>query len=177
MSSLAANSPAPNAPNGGCESTEPAPKDGSATSNAATEWTDPASKATKASRSGPGGRSSPTTATRSPSEPGETLPTLLDQEQPIHCDPAAQDHSAAVSFLKGLWRVGERRLDRAARAGPTGLVSSRRHLEPCMRFSRTRLSDVLHRRHSAHFPRQALWGLGATTVPERLISPRRSGEP
>ena len=32
---------------------------------------------------------------------------------------------------------------------PTGLVSSRRHLEPCMRFSRTRLSDVLHRRHSA----------------------------
>ena len=32
---------------------------------------------------------------------------------------------------------------------PTGLVSSRRHIEPCMRFSRTRLSDVLHRRHSA----------------------------
>jgi hypothetical protein len=73
-------------------------------------------------------------------------------------------------------RVGGRRLDRAARAGPTGLVSSRRHLEPCMRFSRTRLSDVLHRRHSAHFPRQARWGLGATTVPERLISPKRFGE-
>ena len=31
---------------------------------------------------------------------------------------------------------------------PTGLVSSRRHIEPCMRFSRTRLTDVLHRRHS-----------------------------
>jgi len=49
----------------------------------------------------------------------------------------------------GTGRVGERRLGCAARAGPTGLVSSRRHLEPCMRFSRTRLSDVLHRRHSA----------------------------
>ena len=46
-------------------------------------------------------------------------------------------------------RVGERRPGCAARAGPTCLVSSRRHLEPCMRFSRTRLSDVLRRRHSA----------------------------
>jgi hypothetical protein len=46
-------------------------------------------------------------------------------------------------------RVGERRLDRAARAGLTDLVSSRRRIDPCMRFSRTRLSDVLHRRHSA----------------------------
>ncbi len=44
-------------------------------------------------------------------------------------------------------RVGGRRQRRAA--VPTGQVSSRRHLEPCMRFSRTRLSDVLHRRHSA----------------------------
>ena len=49
-------------------------RDGSATSNAATDWTDPASKATKASRSGPDGRSSPTTLTRSPSGSGETLP-------------------------------------------------------------------------------------------------------
>ncbi len=44
------------------------------TSNAATDWIDPVSKATKASRSGPDGRSWPTTLTRSPSEPGETLP-------------------------------------------------------------------------------------------------------
>ena len=34
---------------------------------------------------------------------------------------------------------------------PTGLVSSRRRIEPCMRFSRTRLTDALHRWHSA-FP-------------------------
>ena len=27
-----------------------------------------------------------------------------------------------------------------------------------------------------YFPRQARWGLGATTVPARLISPRRCGE-
>ena len=73
-SSPAANNPAPNAPNDECRSTEPAPKDGSATSNAATAWTDPASKATKASRSGTDGRSSPTTLTRSPSGSGETLP-------------------------------------------------------------------------------------------------------
>ena len=32
---------------------------------------------------------------------------------------------------------------------PGGSVSSSRHLEPCMRFSRTRLTDVVHRRHSA----------------------------
>ncbi len=38
----------------------------------------------------------------------------------------------------GAWLHGE----------PTGLISSRRHIEPCMRFSRTRLTDVLHRRHS-----------------------------
>lgn len=37
----------------------------------------------------------------------------------------------------------------AARSCRLALVSSRRHLEPCMRFSRTRLTDVLHRRHSA----------------------------
>ena len=30
-------------------------------------------------------------------------------------------------------------------------VSSARHIEPCVRFSRTRLTDVVHRRHSA-FP-------------------------
>jgi hypothetical protein len=30
-------------------------------------------------------------------------------------------------------------------------VSSPRHLEPCMRFSRTRLTDAVHRRHSV-FP-------------------------
>jgi hypothetical protein len=45
-----------------------------------------------------------------------------------------------------LWRVGGRRLGRTAL--PTGLVSSRRHIEPCMRFSRTRLTDAFHRRHS-----------------------------
>ena len=38
-SSPAANNPAPNAPNDGCSATEPAPKAGSATSNAATAWT------------------------------------------------------------------------------------------------------------------------------------------
>jgi hypothetical protein len=38
---------------------------------------------------------------------------------------------------------------RAARRSRLALVSSRRHFDPCMRFSRTRLTDVLHRRHSA----------------------------
>ncbi|MGO9976590.1 MAG: hypothetical protein ACLP01_28025, partial [Solirubrobacteraceae bacterium] len=55
---------------------------------------------------------------------------------------AQQMRKACLMTSVGSGRVGERRLGCAARAGPTGLVSSRRHLEPCMRFSRTRLSDV-----------------------------------
>jgi hypothetical protein len=86
----------------------------------------------------------------------------------------ADPHSQAVGIVRPS-RVGERRLGCAARAGPTGLVSSRRHLDPCMRFSRTRLSDVLHRRHSAP-GRHGRYGRGATMVPSRLISPSRSGD-
>ena len=41
-SSLAARNPAPSAPSAGCGATEPARRAGSATSNAATGWTDPA---------------------------------------------------------------------------------------------------------------------------------------
>ena len=74
-SSLAARNPAPDAPSAGCGATEPARRAGSVTSNAATGWTDPASKATRAGRSGLSGRSWPTTPTRSPSGSGETLRT------------------------------------------------------------------------------------------------------
>ena len=45
---------------------------GSVTSNAATAWTDPASRETKTAKSGPDGRSWPTTP-RSPSATNETL--------------------------------------------------------------------------------------------------------
>jgi hypothetical protein len=48
-------------------------------------------------------------------------------------------------------------------------------VEPCMRFSRTRLTDVLHRRCSTG-ARQDRLGLGAMTVPLREISLRLSGE-
>ena len=48
-------------------------------------------------------------------------------------------------------------------------------VEPCVRFSRTRLTDALHRRCSVS-PLQARWGLGATTIPLRLIRPRSSPE-
>ena len=44
-------------------------------------------------------------------------------------------------------------------------------VKPCMRFSRTRLTDVLHRRCSA-FPRQSRKGLGGMTVRWRLARPR-----
>jgi hypothetical protein len=47
-------------------------------------------------------------------------------------------------------------------------------VEPCMRFSRTRLTDVFHRRCSTG-ARQGRFGLGAMTVPLREISPRLSG--
>jgi len=48
-------------------------------------------------------------------------------------------------------------------------------VEPCVRFSRTRLTDVLHRRCSTG-ARQARLGLGATTTPLRLIRPKRFPE-
>ena len=46
-------------------------------------------------------------------------------------------------------------------------------VEPCMRFSRTRLTDALHRRCSTG-ARQARLGLGATTIPLRETSPNVS---
>ena len=48
-------------------------------------------------------------------------------------------------------------------------------VKPCVRFSRTRLTDVLHRRHSA-FPRQSRKGLGGRTIRWRLVRPRWSGD-
>jgi len=46
-------------------------------------------------------------------------------------------------------------------------------VEPCVRFSRTRLTDVLHRRCSTG-ARQGRLGLGATMIPLRLIRPNAS---
>jgi hypothetical protein len=43
-------------------------------------------------------------------------------------------------------------------------------VDPCMRFSRTRLTDVLHRRCLVG-ARQCRFGLGATTIPLREIRP------
>jgi hypothetical protein len=48
-------------------------------------------------------------------------------------------------------------------------------VEPCVRFSRTRLTDVLHRRRSAD-AFHGRFGLGAMTAPLRLIRPRLSGD-
>jgi hypothetical protein len=46
-------------------------------------------------------------------------------------------------------------------------------VEPCMRFSRTRLTDAFHRRCSTG-ARQARLGLGAATIPLRETSPNVS---
>ena len=62
----AARSKAPGAPAAADSATAPAPRDGSATSNAATAYAAAASKATQATRSGTDGRSSPTTPTPTP---------------------------------------------------------------------------------------------------------------
>ena len=48
-------------------------------------------------------------------------------------------------------------------------------VEPCMRFSRTRLTDILHRRCSAG-ARQARLGRGATTIPLRETRPSSLGD-
>ena len=45
-------------------------------------------------------------------------------------------------------------------------------VKPCMRFSRTRLTDAVHRR--IRFPPRGLLALGAITIPLRLKSPHRS---
>ena len=85
--------------------------------------------------------------------------------------------------------LGERDLDprrgsllvrnRREAPGPRGVADWPGFLpppvEPCMRFSRTRLTDVVHRRHSAS-PARPGRVLGATTIPSRSISPRWSGE-
>jgi len=72
-------------------------------------------------------------------------------------------------------RVGER-YPLAARHCRLAGSASRRHLEPCVRFSRTRLSDVLHR-EAFGVPLHGLFGRGAITVPCRSISPTRAGTP
>src|SRR6478736_9269928 len=48
-------------------------------------------------------------------------------------------------------------------------------VEPCMRFSRTRLTDAVHRL-AFGVTRQARKGLGAATIPSRPISPRWFGD-
>jgi len=54
---------------------------------------------------------------------------------------------------KGSGRVGDRRPRRTAE--PTGAGFSRPHLEPCIRFSRTRPPDVLHLGIASRTPRPA----------------------
>src|ERR1019366_2409550 len=55
-----------------------------------------------------------------------------------------------------------------------------RFLPPPPRSVHAVLPHTAHRRSSppafGYLPRQARWGLGATTVPERLIKPKRFGE-
>jgi hypothetical protein len=57
---------------------------------------------------------------------------------------------------------------------------SARFLPPPHRTVRAVLSHTALRRSSpsafGYLPRQARWGLGATTVPARLVKPRRFGE-
>ena len=65
---------------------------------------------------------------------------------------------------------GRREAPGAARLVPTGAGFLPPPIDPCMRFSRTRLTDVLHRRHSAP-GRYGRFGRGAAMVPLRLISP------
>ncbi len=79
-----------------------------------------------------------------------------------------------------LSRVGGRRAADLPPRDPRGAghhrcVSSRRRIDPCMRFSRTRLSDVLHRA-AFGVARHGRRGRGGRTVPLRSMRPMRSGE-
>ena len=66
----------------------------------------------------------------------------------------------------------------AGGSGPSPCVPLRFQLppvEPCMRFSRTRLTDVVHR-EAFGFSRQGLLGREATTIPLRLMMPGLSDD-
>ena len=71
--------------------------------------------------------------------------------------------------------VSQRTGPGTAVALPGLLRFQRPPVEPCMQFSCTRLTDVLHRRCAAG-ARQGRLGLGATTIPLRETSPRFTGD-
>ena len=111
-SSPAVNNQAPNAPNDECSATEPAPKDGSVTSNAATAWTDP-----------PERRRRPADLDRM-EHPG--LPRCLAQprQQLTHRGPAVAD-----PVLLDVGELGHRPA-RALRVGQKGGVIAKPALAP-----------------------------------------------
>ena len=94
---------------------------------------------------------------------------------PAPHSPGAQNWVLDLTFIRLVWR--------SCRGFPAGSFRFNRGryrfrfqpppVKPCMRFSRTRLTDVLHRRHSTF---QARKGLGGTTIPSRLIRPRWFGD-
>lgn len=65
--------------------------------------------------------------------------------------------------------------DRCPRRGSVLVRFQRPPVEPCMRFSRTRLTDVLHRA-AFGVARQGRFGLGAATHPLRLTRPSMFGD-
>jgi hypothetical protein len=73
----------------------------------------------------------------------------------------------AVGATGGAW---------AARPSRLAWFPPAADIEPCMRFSRTRLADVLHLVAFSVPWRHDRFGRGATMVPLRLISPSRFGD-
>jgi hypothetical protein len=85
----------------------------------------------------------------------------------VHCGQSVNE--SVNELLSEVGWVGDWRGDAAAfRFQPPPV-------DPCMRFSRTRLTDVLHRRCLVG-ARQCRFGLGATTIPLREIRPRLFAE-
>ncbi len=110
------------------------------------------------------------TMPRSPPRPAQTRPNHTNHDLGGSGAGAVANGSAvglgapAWGFPTGSFRVDHGRYRFRFQPPP---------VKPCMRFSRTRLTDVLHRRRSAF---QARNGLGGTTIPSRLIRPRWLGE-
>ena len=117
-----------------------------------------ASSGTSASRGAPGRASVPARH--------ERILRLVDQAYCPNCslfrqiDTALARGAAGTLPLPACLRASRKpRIRRSGRREAPGSVrlvlarlvpvSSRRRVDPCMRFSRTRLTDVLHRRHSA----------------------------
>ena len=101
--------------------------------------------------SGPSGPAAAPSARATPALAGNANPARPSRPERIAETGACGSLSTNVSVSAGLFRLSVRREVPGSVSHVLArlvAVSSRRHVDPCMRFSRTRLTDALQRLHS-----------------------------